>query len=140
MVGGGSNLHAATQSNHRAFCGWIFQPTFTFFREYIRRCPQSCKLSPIKPRVTLIMWSCVITRQTKIIITPVLEWLWSKLCKTVACPDGLLSIKSQRCFITLSCKINWLTKTVYLHFHSAYSHQNRKGGDLSWEAPNYKAI
>ena len=61
----------------------------------------------------LIMWSWIITWQTKITISSLSECLVAtKLGMMVTYLDGLLALKSYDPLITWSCEIKWQTKTI----------------------------
>ena len=59
----------------------------------------------------------------------------TKLGRMMANLGGLLPIKSYESLIRWFCKI---TKSFYLHYHSAYRHQTRQYGDLPWDAINHR--
>ena len=69
-------------------------------------------LRPIKSHEPFIIWSYEITWKTKIIITPLPEWLSYQTWRGVSSLWWPLPIKSKDPFITSPCKITWQTKTI----------------------------
>ena len=67
----------------------------------------------IKPLDPLITWSCEITWQTRIIISP-LPWSYiaTKLGRVVTFLNGLVPIKLHGSWVTWSCKITWQIKKI----------------------------
>ena len=60
----------------------------------------------LKSSGPLIMWSCKITRQTKIILSPTTAIpIANKLCKVVTYPKGISFIKSHDLLITSTCEV-----------------------------------
>ena len=56
-----------------------------------------------------------------------------KLDWVVTHDEGLPPIKLHDPLITQSSGIMWQTKTLYLHYHSAYRNQSCQVGELFWE-------
>ena len=87
---------------------------------------------PIKSHSPWTTWSCEITRQTKIIMSPLPQRLWPQIFgRMVTYLEQLLAIKSHDHIITWSCEITWQTKiVVYPLPQNVCDYQTWQGGDI----------
>ena len=86
------------------------------------------RLPPLGSYEPLITRSCEIMWQTKIIITPLVEWL-----RQPNLTGWYLTLMG--CYPE-SHKL----KPLYLHYHSGYGLETWLDGDLLWTASNHKVI
>ena len=95
-------------------------------------------LLPIKLHEPLIMWSCKITWQPKIIVSALPQCLWPPNmaswwlatrdfhpCYSTLWPPGLKSSRGK-------------LKPLYLHYRNIYGHKTRQDDDLPWVSLTHK--
>ena len=96
-------------------------------------------LLPIMLLYPLVMWSCKITWQTKIISTTAMP-MATKLCRGVTYHKGGPPIKSHGPWITCFCKIIWQTKTIISPLSQCYGYKAWDVVDLTWVSSSHDHV
>ena len=96
-------------------------------------------LLPIMLLYPLVMWSCKITWQTKIISTTAMP-MATKLCRGVTYHKGGPPIKSHGPWITCFCKIIWQTKTIISRLSQCYGYKAWDVVDLTWVSSSHDYV